>query len=150
MDKELKEFMKNNCRKCNELCEKGIVETKDFIKCVDKNITVLKENKNEIFLLKTILFKLGISANLKGYNYILKAVEILKKEENIKIMTLYKIIGNNKETLTSVERAIRNSINITYYQNKIFQKIYEKKPTNKQFLYDLTYNIDVLKKECGI
>ena len=43
MNKELKEFMKNNCRECNEPCEKGIVETKDFIRCIDKNIIIKKK-----------------------------------------------------------------------------------------------------------
>lgn len=43
MNNELKEFMKNNCKKCNESCEKGIVETKDFIRCIDRNIIIKKE-----------------------------------------------------------------------------------------------------------
>lgn len=43
MNKELKKFMRNNYRKCNESCEKGIVETKDFIKCIDKNIIINKK-----------------------------------------------------------------------------------------------------------
>lgn len=43
MNKELKKFMRNNCRKCDEPCEKGIVETKDFIKCIDKNIAKRKD-----------------------------------------------------------------------------------------------------------
>lgn len=45
MNKELKEFIKNNCKKCNEPCEKGIVETKYFIKCIDKNIIMNKKGE---------------------------------------------------------------------------------------------------------
>lgn len=48
MNKELKKFIEKNCKKCNELCKKGIIETKDFIKCIDKNIIMNKKGKNNV------------------------------------------------------------------------------------------------------
>lgn len=41
--KELKEFIEKKCNCCEEECNYGIVETAQFIRCVDKNITISKK-----------------------------------------------------------------------------------------------------------
>lgn len=41
--KEMKEFIHKNCINCNEKCDKGIIETSNFIRCIDKNITQNKK-----------------------------------------------------------------------------------------------------------
>lgn len=44
----LKDFFKKYCKNCKEICDKGIVEKEEFIRCVDRDIFVRKnaeENK---------------------------------------------------------------------------------------------------------
>lgn len=41
--KEMVEFIKKHCPGCKEKCEHGIVETNEFVRCVDINITENKE-----------------------------------------------------------------------------------------------------------
>lgn len=47
---EMKEFIHKNCANCKEKCDKGIVQTKRFIRCIDKNITQNRKTieKNDI------------------------------------------------------------------------------------------------------
>lgn len=40
---ERKEFIQKNCINCNEKCDKGMIETSNFIRCIDKNITQNKK-----------------------------------------------------------------------------------------------------------
>lgn len=156
MKKELKKFIDDNCHGCEYPCEKGIVETSEFIRCIDKNVTNEKNKKNDKnnFQLKLLLFKLGIYSNLQGYHYILKAVDILKKQKtHTKITAIYKIIYKKMENSTSpsaVERAIRHAITSSYKKNENFKKLYPKAPSNSEFLYDLIFNIDIFKKEYKI
>ena len=42
--KELKEFIDENCPKCQEQCNYGIREMPTFIRCMDRNIYKEKEN----------------------------------------------------------------------------------------------------------
>lgn len=45
----IEEFFKKFCKECKENCDKGLVERKDFIRCIDRDIFVEKdtrENKN--------------------------------------------------------------------------------------------------------
>lgn len=152
MEKELKKFIDDNCYGCEYPCEKGIVDTSEFIRCIDKNVTTEKNKKNDTdnFQLKVVLFKLGIYSNLKGYPYILKAVDILKKQKiQTKITAIYKMIYKETENSTSpsaVERAIRRAITSSYKKDKNFKKLYPKAPSNSEFLYDLIFNIDIFKK----
>lgn len=156
MEKELKKFIDDNCHGCEYPCEKGIVETSEFIRCIDKNVTTEKNKKNDKnnFQLKLLLFKLGIYSNLQGYHYILKAVDILKRQKtHTKITAIYNIIYKKIENSTSpsaVERAIRHAITSSYKKNENFKKLYPKAPSNSEFLYDLIFNIDIFKKEYKI
>lgn len=156
MEKEVKKFIDDNCHGCEYPCEKGIVETPEFVRCVDKNVTIEKNKKTDKqdFQLRLLLFKLGIYSNLQGYHYILKAVEILKKQKiHTKITTIYEMIYKKTENSISpsaVERAIRHAITSSYKKNENFKKLYPKAPSNSEFLYDLIFNIDIFKKECKI
>lgn len=156
MEKEVKKFIDDNCHGCEYPCEKGIVETPEFIRCIDKNVTIEKNKKDDKqgFQLRLLLFKLGIYSNLQGYHYILKAVDILRKQKiHTKITTIYKMIYKRTENSTSpsaVERAIRHAITSSYKKNESFKKLYPKVPSNSEFLYDLIFNIDIFKKECKI
>lgn len=156
MEKELRKFIDDNCHGCEYPCEKGIVETSEFIRCIDKNVTTEKNKKNDKnnFQLKLLLFKLGIYSNLQGYHYILKAVDILKSQKtHTKITAIYKMIYKKIENSTSpsaVERAIRHAITSSYKKNENFKKLYPKVPSNSEFLYDLIFNIDIFKKEYKI
>lgn len=156
MEEELKKLIDDNCHGCEYPCEKGIVETPEFVRCVDKNVTIEKNKKTDKqdFQLRLLLFKLGIYSNLQGYHYILKAVDILRKQKiHTKITTIYKMIYKRTENSTSpsaVERAIRHAITSSYKKNESFKKLYPKVPSNSEFLYDLIFNIDIFKKECKI
>lgn len=156
MEKGVKKFIDDNCHGCEYPCEKGIVETSEFIRCIDKNVTIEKNKKDDKqgFQLRLLLFKLGIYSNLQGYHYILKAVEILRKQKiHIKITTIYEMIYKKIENSTSpsaVERAIRHAITSSYKKNESFKKLYPKTPSNSEFLYDLIFNIDIFKKEYKI
>lgn len=44
---DLKEFFKKYCKNCKEICDKGIVEKKEFIRCVDRDIFVKKTEENK-------------------------------------------------------------------------------------------------------
>lgn len=156
MEEELKKLIDDNCHGCEYPCEKGIVETPEFVRCVDKNVTIEKKKKTDKqgFQLRLLLFKLGIYSNLQGYHYILKAVEILKKQKiHTKITTIYEMIYKKTENSISpsaVERAIRHAITSSYKKNENFKKLYPKAPSNSEFLYDLIFNIDIFKKEYKI
>lgn len=156
MEEELKKLIDDNCHGCEYPCEKGIVETPEFVRCVDKNVTIEKNKKTDKqdFQLRLLLFKLGIYSNLQGYHYILKAVEILKKQKiHTKITTIYEMIYKKTENSISpsaVERAIRHAITSSYKKNENFKKLYPKAPSNSEFLYDLIFNIDIFKKEYKI
>lgn len=39
----LKEFCEKWCKKCFEKCEKGIIRTPKYIRCVDRNISERRE-----------------------------------------------------------------------------------------------------------
>lgn len=81
MNNNIKKFVEEYCKECKEPCEKGIVETIDQVKCIDRDISLNKLKSVDMFKLRRILMKLNISANLEGYDYILTATEILRKKE---------------------------------------------------------------------
>lgn len=62
MEKEVRKFIDDNCHGCEYPCEKGIVETPEFIRCIDKNVTIEKKKKidKQGFQLRLLLFKQGI------------------------------------------------------------------------------------------
>lgn len=38
----IKEFIEKYCKNCKEICDKGMIEKKEFIRCIDRNIYVEK------------------------------------------------------------------------------------------------------------
>lgn len=107
---------------------------------------------NENISIERILIKIGVSAHMKGFNYIITAYNFLKKQQiHTNTTTIYKYVANNNDNSISsysVERAIRQCIISAYKKNNIFKKIYSEKPINAAFLYDLVFNekvfIDVI------
>ena len=97
--------------------------------------------------LRKLLIKIGISSNIKGFHYILEAVNIVKsQEEHIKIMKVYKMIHNkyeNDTNISTIERAIRHAIRIAYQQNDLLKSIYSTIPNSSAFIYDLVFNFDI-------
>ena len=59
---------------------------------------------------EAVLFKMGMSANLKGFGYITDSVLILSQEKNVKITYLYyKVARIYNTTAQRVERSIRHA-----------------------------------------
>ena len=42
---DLNEFIKKFCRNCKENCDRGLIERENFIRCIDRDIYVEKNNK---------------------------------------------------------------------------------------------------------
>ena len=100
--------------------------------------------------IREILLKMGISANLKGYHYILEAVEIIRKQtEKNNILVIYQQVCEKRKSKSaqSVERAIRHSIEVSWNKQTMIRKIYSKKPVNSALLYDLVYNFDIFESQ---
>ena len=105
-------------------------------RCADMKVEVVK-----------FLFKIGLFANLKGFDYILSAVgEVVEDPSCLHSVTksLYpKIAKNFNTTVCGVERNIRNAIEVAYNKGKFFEVAntyyggnfskYEK-PTNSEFI----------------
>lgn len=43
----LKDFLKKYCKDCKEKCDKGLIEKKEFIRCIDRDIFVKKTEENK-------------------------------------------------------------------------------------------------------
>lgn len=108
----------------------------------------MRKLKDDYIIRKTLI-GLGISSNVKAFNYIIQATKIIEKQQiHTNITTIYEMISNNSEnTKTQIERCIRNSINYAYKKNKIMKEIYFCKPSNASFIYDLVFNIDIFNKK---
>lgn len=64
----------------------------------------------------------------------------------IPTMELYSKIGKiYKKEQIAIERGIRYSI-IKAYENEELKIIYKKRPSNRQFLNDLTINFDIFRR----
>lgn len=100
------------------------------------------ENNYEI---RKFLLGCGISANMTGFHTILEAIELIKEKPDLKFVEIYQKIyekgGYNSKSY--IDRSIRVLIDSS---NKI-KAIYGTRPTTKQFLYDLIYNLDILKEK---
>lgn len=98
--------------------------------------------------LRKLLLYIGITSNLRGYHYIIKAVEIIKKQKiHTNMYTVYEMISKGTDvTPGAVERAIRQAIKKSFNCNERLNKLYSNKPNNAEFIYDLVYNFDVLKR----
>ncbi len=99
------------------------------------------ENKN----IRKLLIKIGISSNIKGFHYILEAIDIIKAQKmHTNMTTIYEIICKKyNNTSSGVERAVRHSISKAYKKTDILKKIYINVPDNSVFLYDLVFNFDI-------
>lgn len=63
--------------------------------------------------IQTVLFKMGMPANLKGFGYITDSILLLDQEKDIKVTYLYlKVAQLNDTTPQRVERAIRHALEI--------------------------------------
>ena len=99
--------------------------------------------------IREILMRIGISANIQGFAYILKGIEIIKKaERHIKVSDLYIEIYENTyaKSEKSVERSIRHAVERAYEKSDILKNIYHKKPNNAALIYDLAINSDIFEK----
>lgn len=91
----------------------------------------------------------GFGANLKGYNYIRTALEIMILEPKVfddQITVLYGEVGQRHNTTQSrTERAIRHSITSAYERHpELFDEDFPaamKAPTNSEFLYAIADKI---------
>lgn len=91
-----------------------------------------------------LLNNLGVPMHLKGYKYLIMAIEMCKENEDIRMSKeLYVNIAQRyKDTPQRVERAIRHAIEVAWSRgnidlaNEIFGNsisVYKGKPTNTQF-----------------
>ena len=106
------------------------------------------EHDNYEASISTILNRMGISASIKGYHYIRKAILMAMDDEEVLIgitKGLYPDIAKSyKTTASKVERAIRHAIECCWKKNgkEVFLELsgyYSKdKPTNGQFIASLS------------
>ncbi len=91
------------------------------------------------------LFELGITPNLKGFDYIRRAVEIIltSKERPDIVKGLYKNIAKEYETTgTGVERAIRHAFSKMDVESEAFIKYFNSdRMTSSTLLYTLAYKL---------
>lgn len=97
--------------------------------------------------IRKLLLNIGISSNIQGYHYIIRAVEIIKKQKiHTNTTTIYEIVSKEYETTPSaVERGIRHAIQKSYKKCQTLNEIYQGIPDNSVFLYDLVFNFDILQ-----
>lgn len=43
---DINDFFKKYCRNCKNLCDRGLIERETFIRCIDRDIYVNKDDKN--------------------------------------------------------------------------------------------------------
>lgn len=86
---------------------------------------------------KIKLKNIGVKSNLKGFNYILEAISIIRKNEMTQMNEIYThIVAKYNDTPSKIERAIRNAIEVAFIENNSLKSFYDKKPNNKVFLND--------------
>lgn len=97
-------------------------------------------------IIKEIIMETGIPPHLKGYEFILRAIELLV-EDRSRLFNLQKLVYDpiareNHTTSTRVERDIRNAIEVAFTRN-IQEKGYryfryiglnKGKPINREYL----------------
>lgn len=75
-------------------------------------------------VVEDILIKIGIPANLNGFDYIADAIEILDKEKNTKTTHLYHEVGKMHDTKWScVERSIRHAFQVARSKGKLHEDV---------------------------
>ena len=105
-----------------------------------------KENKD----IRKVLFKLGITSNLYGYQCILTGTEVVDKGVT-KITEVYKKVYKILKATSAgaVERNIRHAIEISCDKKDYLINIYGKRPTPSVLLNDLAFNLDLFLEEIG-
>ena len=129
------------------------LDTKILVLLLDK--ISMKSNKVNVAFNKqdkivTLLSKLGMPANIKGYIYIKKALLLCLKDQDYYLHTtskLYPSLAREFDTKEScIEKAIRNAIELSWYrgdieeQDRIFGYTINKnkgRPTNGEFFAQL-------------
>ena len=98
--------------------------------------------------LRMILIKMGISSNIKGFYYILDAVDIIKKQQiHTNMTTIYEMLSKKHDTTPgAIERGIRHAINKAYKNSNILKEIYGGISDNSSFIYDLVFNFDIFER----
>lgn len=106
-----------------------------------KQITEDYYKKNVI---KDLLHNLGVPSNLKGYWYIIKAIELLIMKKDNKLSNIYKEISNQYNTkISNIESSIRYAIEISWNRGdtELIDKIFgysidlsRVKPTNTEYI----------------
>ncbi len=93
--------------------------------------------------IENVLFELGITPNLKGFDYICKAVNYISADRTVKICNVYKFVAKDFETTSSrVERAIRSAFTRLDKESEAFTKyINSDRLTNSALLYTLAYRL---------
>lgn len=98
--------------------------------------------KNKI---QKILLKLGITPDLKGFNYICRMIEIVKADELRKksVIGIYEEIAEEyKTTASCVERVIRHAISKADKESDAWKKYVGLKDVkNSKVVYTLALNI---------
>ena len=105
-----------------------------------------KENKD----IRKVLFKLGITSNLYGYQCILTGTEVVAKGTT-KITEVYRRVYKilNATSAGAVERNIRHAIEISCEKTGYLQAIYGTRPTPSVLLNDLVNNLDLFSEKIG-
>lgn len=96
-----------------------------------------------------VLIELGITPELKGFQYIIDMIEEIRKESGGvgKITALYAAVGKkNHATGSKVERDIRHAIdtrlNMATEEYRKYVGAYPERLTNSAFLYALKYRLE--------
>lgn len=87
--------------------------------------------------IKEFLVESGVFPNLKGFNYLIKAVELVSKNPNMKTTKdLYPTIAKEyKDTATRVERAIRNIVSNKISMRQFNSVGINKRPNNSELIW---------------
>ena len=111
---------------------------------------MMNELKNNTQKEREILHRLGMPSHLKGYQYVLEGILLVQKEK-YSMRRIYQLISEKYDaTISSVERAIRNAIEISWTRGdwELMEEIFgnsidlEKgKPTNQEFLLTIVEQI---------
>lgn len=113
---------------------------------IDRNVQIRKD------AIEQEISKLGVPMHVKGFQYLLEGVLLALDQDdmNFKITKcVYPVIAREYDTTpTSVERAIRNAIDLTisradsYVLNEYFNhELFNNKITNKEFIIRIASNV---------
>lgn len=98
-------------------------------------------------VLRNILIKLNLNSSTKAYKYILECVNyIAVKNYHVSITELYDHVSRIYDSnYSAIDRSIRYGI-MKAYQTHLLDNIYINRPTTTSFIYDLAFNLDIMKE----